>query len=169
MLALAMLLVWDDIPGAYSYRHNTARQRQALSVEGRSTAGVEDCQFCSASDDRCSPQASRNVQATAGVEDDDDYDDIAGRPGNTIGQPSIMNGLNRQMIHTNSAISNTPNVPVITLVGKTPKLLALAHTYSECALSLPLKVCDKSEGVRIGRGACPLCSVPLHVCLYAVV
>ena len=52
------------------------------------------------------------MQATAGVEDDDDYDDIAGRPGNTIGQPSIMNGLNRQMIHTNSTISNTPNVPV---------------------------------------------------------
>ena len=52
------------------------------------------------------------MQATAGVEDDDDYDDIAARPGNTIGQPSIMNGLNRQMVHSTSTISNAPNVPV---------------------------------------------------------
>ena len=73
--------------------------------------------FCCASDHHCSLHGNCNVQATAGVDDDDDYDDIAGRPGNTIGQPSIMNGLNRQMIHTNSTISNAPNVPVIILLG----------------------------------------------------
>lgn len=56
--------------------------------------------------------ALANVQATAGIEDDEDYDDMASRPGNTIGQPSIMNGLNRSLIHTTSTISNAPNVPV---------------------------------------------------------
>lgn len=62
----------------------------------------------------CGPDMSAlaNVQATAGIEDDEDYDDMASRPGNTIGQPSIMNGLNRSMIHTTSTISNAPNVPV---------------------------------------------------------
>ena len=68
------------------------------------------CCFCI----RCGPNvsASANVQATAGMEDDEDYDDMASRPGNTIGQPSIMNGLNRSLIHTTSTISNAPNVPV---------------------------------------------------------
>ena len=52
------------------------------------------------------------VQATAGMEDDEEFEGMNGRPGNTIGQPSIMNGLNRHMVHTTSTISNAPNVPV---------------------------------------------------------
>ena len=55
------------------------------------------------------------------MEDDEDYDDMAGRPGNTIGQPSIMNGLNRSLVHTTSTISNAPNVPV--LHGSAPVLI----------------------------------------------
>ena len=51
-------------------------------------------------------------QATAGMEDDEEFEGMNGRPGNTIGQPSIMNGLNRHMVHTTSTISNAPNVPV---------------------------------------------------------
>ena len=71
------------------------------------------------------------MQATAGMEDDDDYDDLAGRPGNTIGQPSIMNGLNRQMIHTNSTISNTPNVPVIASSNTSCVCSVPSHTLHE--------------------------------------
>ena len=53
-----------------------------------------------------------HFQATAGMEDDEEFEGMTGRPGNTIGQPSIMNGLNRHMVHTTSTISNAPNVPV---------------------------------------------------------
>ena len=82
------------------------------------------------------------LQATAGVDDSEDYEDMGGRPGSTIGQPSIMNGLNRQMVHTTSAISNAPNVPVsrlpiaeiilwpLSALLKPRVTIALVHTTS---------------------------------------
>lgn len=53
-------------------------------------------------------------QATAGMEDHEEFEeqDLAGaRPGHTIGQPSIMTGMSRNLLHTNS-IASQPNVPV---------------------------------------------------------
>jgi len=81
------------------------------------------------------PHEALTVQATAGVPDDEDYDDLSSRPGNTIGQPGIMRGLNRQMVHTTSTISNAPNVPV--------------SFFSGCSCQLSPSLVTQGEGVHI--------------------
>ena len=71
-------------------------------------------------------------QATAGMEDNEEFqaqDLGSGRPGHTIGQPSIMTGMSRNLVHSNSiapssvappgamathSIASQPNVPVRT-------------------------------------------------------
>ena len=75
-------------------------------------------------------------QATAGMEDGEEFqaqDLGSGRPGHTIGQPSIMTGMSRNLVHSNSiaptsvapssaaphaiapnSIASQPNIPVRT-------------------------------------------------------
>ena len=51
-------------------------------------------------------------QATAGVPDDEEYDEAESqRIGHTIGQPSVNAGMSRNLMHTNS-IASQPNIPV---------------------------------------------------------
>ncbi len=51
-------------------------------------------------------------QATAGVPDDEEYDEAESqRIGHTIGQPSVNAGMSRNLMHTNS-IASQPNLPV---------------------------------------------------------
>ena len=51
-------------------------------------------------------------QAAAGMDEDEEFEEhgiMGERPGHTIGQSSVMQGMSRNLLHSNS-ISNTPNL-----------------------------------------------------------
>jgi hypothetical protein len=51
-------------------------------------------------------------QVAAGMDEDDEFEEhsvTTERPGHTIGQPAMMSGMSRNLLHSNS-ISNAPNL-----------------------------------------------------------